>query len=240
MRTAITKCVREGLQRYFSPKKCVHVKQPPINEADMRCNTQPCPAYWKISEWSECQCENSVLEVLRTREVKCVQELMSGVVIQVSNGACMDEKPLSKEVCNCPRATERPTTTSTTTTTTTTQAPPVVHSSQNHQNDGTGSRKVRYHNTTIMNANQRLTEPKKNGIWLTADWNKRCSANCGTGLQYRSIFCDRNSSPNSERCDLRFTPDTTRECAAEVSCGDFGNWFSGPWSLVGPSKCCNG
>ena len=172
----------------------------------MRCNTQPCPAYWKISEWTDCQCENSVLEVLRTREVKCVQELMSGVVIQVSNGACMDDKPLSKEICDCPRPTEKPkpittiattTTTTTTTTSTTTMAPPIVHHHHhNHQSDmgGNGNRKVRYHNTTIINTNQRLTDPKKNGIWLTADWNRRCSASCGTGLQYRSIFCDRNSS----------------------------------------------
>lgn len=47
-------------------------------------------------------------------------------------------------------------------------------------------------------------------------------------MQYRTIFCDR-SAPNIDRCDLRLTPDTTRQCTSNAKCG-IGDWFVGPWS----------
>lgn len=56
----------------------------------------------------------------------------------------------------------------------------------------------------------------------------QCSTTCGDGVQYRSIFCDR-STPNVDRCDLRLTPDTTKQCSSNSHC-DVGNWFVGPWS----------
>lgn len=42
------------------------------------------------------------------------------------------------------------------------------------------------------------------------------------------MFCDR-SPPNTERCDIRHTPNTYRECTSNVRCQ--GDWFIGPWSL---------
>lgn len=54
--TPIIKCVRENPTRMFNPKRCAHLKQPELHENMMKCNTQPCPAYWKILDWSECQC----------------------------------------------------------------------------------------------------------------------------------------------------------------------------------------
>ncbi|XP_049548427.1 A disintegrin and metalloproteinase with thrombospondin motifs 6-like [Anopheles darlingi] len=108
----IIKCVRESPTRVFSAKRCAHLQQPILNENLMRSNTQPCPAYWKLGEWDQCNCEEKYDEVvLRTREVKCVQELLSGIVIQVNSGACMDDVPSSTESCECSRVI-KPTTTS--------------------------------------------------------------------------------------------------------------------------------
>jgi thrombospondin type-1 domain-containing protein 4 len=83
IKSPIIRCVREAPTRIFSPKRCAHMKQPELNEQLLKCNTKPCPAYWKLAEWSECNCGNYDEEVFRTREVKCVQELTSGIVIQV-------------------------------------------------------------------------------------------------------------------------------------------------------------
>lgn len=58
--------------------------------------------------------------------------------------------------------------------------------------------------------------------------SEQCSSECGTGQQFRSVFCDR-SPPNIERCDIRLTPNTFRECTSDARCE--GDWFSGPWSL---------
>lgn len=58
--------------------------------------------------------------------------------------------------------------------------------------------------------------------------SEQCSSECGTGQQFRTIFCDR-SPPYTERCDVRLTPNTFRECTSNVRCE--GEWFIGPWSL---------
>uniref|UniRef100_A0A182IQK8 Uncharacterized protein n=1 Tax=Anopheles atroparvus TaxID=41427 RepID=A0A182IQK8_ANOAO len=263
----LIRCVRESPTRYFAAKRCAHLQQPVLNENLMRCNTQPCPAYWKLGDWGQCNCEERYdEEVLRTREVKCVQELLSGIVIQVSNGACMDELPPSTERCECsrvvkptpPRNTvEKPHHKPASQASQDVQ-PQHQHHAQHHghrghqhsrdheattlhtQNDmdngsssarpasssSTHRRKPRPDSNTIS----QQAESKKTGVWLTANWSGRCSTSCGIGLQTRSIFCDRSSSRNSERCDLRLMPETTRECTSDRAC-EFGEWFTGPWTL---------
>ena len=58
--------------------------------------------------------------------------------------------------------------------------------------------------------------------------SEQCSSECGTGQQFRSVFCDRQP-PNIERCDIRLTPNTFRECTSDARCQ--GDWFVGTWSL---------
>lgn len=51
------------------------------------------------------------------------------------------------------------------------------------------------------------------------------TCSCGEGQQFRTIFCDR-THPFVERCDMRKTPNTYRECSTEEQeC--FGEWFIG-------------
>ncbi|XP_055593032.1 thrombospondin type-1 domain-containing protein 4 isoform X2 [Uranotaenia lowii] len=233
----VIKCVREAPTRIFSPKRCAHLTQPVLNENLLRCNTQPCPAYWKLSEWSECNCEDKFNEndVFKTREVKCVQELISGIVIQVSSGACMEEQPPAAEQCDCSKHFKPPPQQESHK-----RKPTVInhhsHHQHHHNHNNNGGFNTQndmgqgYGGRLPMDRISQRVEAKKTGIWLTADWSDRCSASCGVGLQTRSIFCDRSSSTNSERCDLRFTPDTTRECTSDRAC-EFGEWFAGPWGL---------
>ncbi|XP_053663428.1 thrombospondin type-1 domain-containing protein 4 [Anopheles marshallii] len=253
----IIKCVRESPTRVFSAKRCAHLQQPVLNENLLRCNTQPCPAYWKLGEWEQCNCEEKYdEEVFRTREVKCVQELLSGIVIQVNNGACMEELPPSTERCECSRVVKP--------TAARTEKPRYKPTESQHQHEHRGHRGQHQHQhhdhhnggshshtqndmengpmsnggfvvphsrqrTDINHINYRA-ESKKTGVWLTANWSTRCSTTCGIGMQTRSIFCDRSSSVNSERCDLRMMPETSRECTSNRAC-EFGEWFAGPWTL---------
>lgn len=100
--TPIIKCVRENPYRVFNLKRCTHLKQPQLHENMMKCNTQPCPAYWKIFEWGDCHCGGSGAEKeFRVREVKCVQELMPGIVIQHNSIVCNDDEPRKREECDC-------------------------------------------------------------------------------------------------------------------------------------------
>ncbi|XP_058815718.1 A disintegrin and metalloproteinase with thrombospondin motifs 7-like isoform X1 [Topomyia yanbarensis] len=232
----VIKCVREAPTRVFSPKRCAHLTQPVLNENLLRCNTQPCPAYWKLSEWSDCNCEEKLgdNDAFKSREVKCVQELISGIVIQVSSGACMEEQPPAAEQCECAKHSKPDPVESSK------HRPTVINHHHNHnhhhhhtghspQNDMQSTNGYGRQNLDASRISQKV-EPKKTGVWLTANWSDRCSATCGVGLQTRSIFCDRSTSTNAERCDLRFTPDTTRECTSDRAC-EYGEWFTGPWGL---------
>jgi len=206
VQSPIIKCIRENPTRVFNSKRCSHLKQPTVNENQLKCNTQPCPAYWKLSEWTDCRCGQYNEEEWRSREVKCVQELVSGIVIQVNHAACVEDEPKGRQQCDCQkkRADTKPI------------------------NDL----------GIIRNKNRkRVEETRKHGLWLMAQWSEECSAVCGMGLQFRSIFCDRASAPNSERCDLRLTPETSRECSSNEKCA-FGEWFTGPWSKCS-GECFN-
>jgi thrombospondin type-1 domain-containing protein 4 len=98
----IIRCVR-GMEstKAYSPKKCAHLKKPDINEKLMKCNSQPCPAFWKLGDFSSCQCGEFDEKTNQSREVKCVQELISGVVIQVNSGACIEDRPVTTLSCEC-------------------------------------------------------------------------------------------------------------------------------------------
>ncbi|XP_023159435.1 thrombospondin type-1 domain-containing protein 4 isoform X2 [Ceratitis capitata] len=203
IQTPIVRCVRENPIRYYSQRRCLHSEKPMLNENLLRCNTQPCPAYWRLDDWSECHCQQG--EGYRERDIGCVQELASGIVIHVDNLACIDEMPSPRKPCDCPKNRRR------------------SHAAR-YRTAHAGSNGTHNHRGRDKN--------DKSGIWLMSDWNQYCSVECGTGVEYRTIFCDR-SKPNSDRCDSRATPELTRPCERERDC-EKGDWFAGPWSS------CNG
>ncbi|KAG5675697.1 hypothetical protein PVAND_005581 [Polypedilum vanderplanki] len=220
----IIRCVRGEGTKAYSPKRCVHLQKPSVNENLMKCNTQPCPAFWKISEWSNCHCGELNEKQEKTRDIKCVQELISGVVIQVNSGACNQDQPSSTAPCECVKPLKvhkiedlKPLSN---------RNPSKLQSQSNTQSD----QKI----NNIHHGKNKTKPPKskKIGVWLTSEWSETCSNECGVGQQFRTIFCDRSVSPNDrthiERCDLRQTPNTYRECTNESKC--HGDWFIGPWS----------
>ncbi|XP_055923558.1 thrombospondin type-1 domain-containing protein 4 isoform X2 [Eupeodes corollae] len=204
----VIRCARENPTRYFSQRRCSHSEKPVLNENLLRCNTQPCPAFWRLEEWGDCKCQQG--EGIRQREIGCVQELATGIVIQVNNVACLEEEPQTKKPCDCPKMSRR----------------------RNHHRHRLYNGRLQNPlsgNLTVPNNQKVIVADKdKAGIWLFSDWNNHCSASCGPGIEYRSIYCDRSKS-NTERCDFRFTPDTTRPCENEIECV-MGEWFAGPWS----------
>lgn len=184
----------------------------------MKCNSQPCPAFWSMGEWTDCRCGEADEGKNQTRDVKCVQELISGVVIQVNSGACVGERPISVSKCECLTSLKTPKL--------------EVYKQSNRQSSllnqipGDGSSHKTHHKHRPGNRHV----SKRGGTWLTSQWNEQCSTECGVGLQYRTIFCDR-SAPNTDRCDFRQTPDTMRECTSKSRCS-IGDWFIGPWGKV--------
>lgn len=154
--TPIIRCVREGTTKFFNHKRCAHQTKPVLDENILRCNPQPCPAYWKVEEWSACNCGLPNEHNEQTRTIKCVQELSSGVVIHVNEGACLDKQPDKQQDCNCPKQ-------------------PVAYLRAAHKG------KDKHHhsspitligNSTIGKKAHHL-EGRKPGVWLSSDWNNQ-------------------------------------------------------------------
>lgn len=212
--TPIIRCVREGTAKFFNHKRCAHQTKPILNENILRCNAQPCPAYWKLTEWSACNCGLPNERDFQTRDIECVQELSSGVVMHVTAQACLEKKPENRQECNCPKQAANYYR----------HSHKIKEKGQHHHHHAAPITLIG--NSTIGKRAHHL-ESRKPGVWIASDWNDQCSTKCGEGTQYRSIFCDR--SPKNDRCDFRLTPETTRSCTETARC-TVGDWFIGPWS----------
>lgn len=230
VQTPIVRCVREAPTRFFAPKRCAHLPQPLLNDNVLKCNQQPCPAFWKIGKFSECNCKQNS-EAHQFREIKCVQEIGTGMVISVNSNACLEEAPISKKECDCPKYIKTPHF----------EMYKDTKPYHDHDNDNNNYSyfkaseiSVVQHDEQNIAKNYGTKRPNfsenntKSGIWLTSEWNTECPVKCGSGVQFRTIFCDR-TPPNIERCNMRATPETSRHCKNEEAC-EHGEWFSGPWS----------
>lgn len=142
----------------------LNLAKPILSDSVLRCNTQPCPAYWRISEWSTCQCSGNDDSGFQKREVKCVQELGTGMVIQIPNGACLDDRPDSRQSCECIRSKQD------------------TYRYRVSQGGSLNSIKHRGHHSKIAILNDdnntnmipnrvdAYQRNKKTGVWLTSEW----------------------------------------------------------------------
>lgn len=218
--TPIIRCVREGTQKFYAHKRCAHLTKPTLSDDVLRCNIQPCPAYWKIDEWSACNCGLPNEREHQTRDIECVQQLATGIVIHVNDGACLEKQPDKQQNCDCPK-----------------QSADIYagkrhhkhhhHHQHAHQPHELQSAPITLIGNSTIGKRAHVLDSRKAGVWLASAWNEQCSTKCGEGMVYRSIFCDR--APKSVRCDIRDTPDTMRPCNETAKCST-GDWFVGPWS----------
>ncbi|XP_066592794.1 ADAMTS-like protein 4 [Prorops nasuta] len=241
-------CVREHTQAHVPDKRCHSMEAP--REGRLWCNTKPCPPIWRTGDWSECSvtCDSGI----RTREVECVQEIRSTLTMRVSEGACLEEKPVATEVCSSTLCND------------------VIISEQQLSRQwsvgnwsqcsttcGTGIKSRVVTCSSLENSCDTMIKPPskescdlgsctdeavlanytsitsnlQKAQWLYTEWSDKCSAECGVGMQARQVFCEQ--SPDKEFCDNASRPETTRSCSSNRTCS--GQWFLGPWSECSPA-----
>lgn len=85
--------------------------------------------------------------------------------------------------------------------------------------------------------------------WFHSDWSSKCPAECGTGIQRRSVVClrsgetlqgDQEAGAGSaeQGCPLRSRPPDMRACSLGP-CERTWRWYTGPWSECS-SECGSG
>ncbi|XP_008825308.2 ADAMTS-like protein 4 isoform X1 [Nannospalax galili] len=86
--------------------------------------------------------------------------------------------------------------------------------------------------------------------WFHSDWSSKCSAECGTGIQRRSVVCLRSeenlqgdqeeagAGASVQGCPPRSRPPDMRACSLGP-CERTWRWYTGPWSECS-SECGSG
>ncbi|KAJ1519175.1 hypothetical protein ONE63_011219 [Megalurothrips usitatus] len=209
---SVIHCVRENSLLPVSEKRCQGLEKPP--SFPVRCGTRPCPAQWVTGDWSGCSvtCGTGT----QTREQTCRQEISSTLTVHVDHGACLGARPECSSECGrglrtravscpaggvCPAAEQPP------------AQEPCDAGPCATAGPGPGPGPASAH------------------FWLASDWSSHCSAECGTGVQSRSVACSAGPGAAAAACEPRLRPAHTRACSAEPSGGAScrGQWFSAPW-----------
>ncbi|XP_048398911.2 thrombospondin type-1 domain-containing protein 4 isoform X2 [Stegostoma tigrinum] len=234
-RALIFKCVNRNTHEEVSENLCETAMRPtPDEEA---CNIQPCPAYWDLGEWSECS--KTCGPGIQHRQVLC-RQVYANRTTTVQPERCQHlEKPETTTTCQLKICSEWHIRT---------------EWSECSVPCGVGQRirdvKCIDNLGDIVDdeeCNMQLkpadTENCDMGpcakSWFHTDWSVRCSAECGPGIQTRSVVCLMNhiSSLPLEGCGVE-KPEDVRPCNVGP-CNEDVRWFTGPWSQCS-AECGNG
>ncbi|KAF2348106.1 Thrombospondin type-1 (TSP1) repeat [Trinorchestia longiramus] len=244
--TLVLSCERKRRRnKAVDSKFCGGLPPPPA--AVQPCNLQPCPAKWVPEDWGPCSVTCGI--GTQTRQVVCKQEVSSTYTMVVQTGACLDPSLLpetqSCQVMPCPGSEG--------------YRPPVDPAPAGNPvwevdewepcssecGVGTRSRKVRCVKDGVSvpesfcfaavgsrPANQELCDPGSctPTAWLFSEWDKTCSAECGSGVVQRKVVCSADGSVSAEmKCDALHRPAETQPCSASAKCHP--QWFRGQWGL---------
>lgn len=231
----IIRCVSRSSHEEVHEADCDPASRPaPSQEV---CSTQPCPAFWDASEWSACS--KSCGPGMQHRQVLCRQMYANRTTMVHPQRCSQLEKPNVTQSCQLRICSHWEISTNWTTCS-------VMC--------GTGQRMRNVR--CISNLGDVLSEgecsvrlrPKTSEScdmgpcvrsWFHDDWSRTCSAECGTGIQRRSVVClsSEVGGESGEAC-TGYRPADMRACDGGP-CSRVILWYTGPWSQCS-AECDDG
>ncbi|XP_059188310.1 thrombospondin type-1 domain-containing protein 4 [Centropristis striata] len=240
-RQVLWECVEKDSQETVAADLCDPALEPTNREED--CNTQPCPAYWDVGEWSECsrRCGPGT----QHRQVICRQ------VTQVHANGTETSVTVGQEVCGL---SDRPVTKSTCQLKICSQWEIRSEWSPCSVPCGVGQRSrevvcvsnlgdVEEDEECNMNLKPDTLQNCDMGAcarsWFTSIWSQRCSAECGGGNRTRTAVCltDHVTDLPLDSCKGERPPQVT-SCDSGP-CQNRLEWYTGPWGQCS-AECGNG
>nr|XP_005293859.2 ADAMTS-like protein 4 isoform X1 [Chrysemys picta bellii] len=222
----VFRCAARHSQEEVGEEQCADAPKPPA--PDEACNTQPCPAYWDVGEWSACS--KSCGPGTQHRQVLCRQTYANRSTMVHPQHCGQLDKPSPTQPCQlrvCSHWEVR----------TNWSACSVLC--------GLGHRTR--HIRCISNHGDLLSDGECNGShrppaneacdmgpcvrsWFHSDWSNTCSVECGTGIQRRSVVClSSYANGQVEETCAGTKPADMRACNSGP-CHRTVKWYTGPWS----------
>ncbi|OWF45972.1 Thrombospondin type-1 domain-containing protein 4 [Mizuhopecten yessoensis] len=190
------------------------------------CNMNICPPAWHTQNWTDCSVTCG--EGMQTREVVCRQRVSATHIVTVAASRCGgEERPQSARSCKAPACASW-------------KAEDWRDCSTNCGR-GERVRKVYCEGIEGGEAEERVCKgirPENISTcdmgtcargWFHTRWSKECSADCGKGYYYRTVYCSaEDGTPLDEKKCSGSKPREKKKCKNKKPCG--GSWFEGPWS----------
>ncbi|XP_071971204.1 ADAMTS-like protein 4 isoform X2 [Engystomops pustulosus] len=222
----IYQCVSRSSLDEVNEEECDSSTKPfPQEEA---CNTQPCPAFWDVGNWSVCSrtCGSGI----QHRQVLC-RQMYANRTTMVHPQRCGNlVKPNVTQTCQIRICSHWE-----------------IQSNWSSCSVMCGLGQRTRHVRCISNQGDIIGEgecsnrlrPRTNEVcdmgpcvrsWFHNEWSSTCSSECGPGIQRRSVFC-LSSSPMDDTQDgcPGNKPSDMRVCNSGP-CERTVKWYTGPWS----------
>ncbi|XP_053331275.1 ADAMTS-like protein 4 [Spea bombifrons] len=222
----IFQCVSRSTLEEVGEEECDTSSKPfPQEEA---CNTQPCPAFWDVGNWSVCSrtCGSGI----QHRQVLCRQMYANRTTMVHPQRCSHLAKPNVTQTCQLRICSHWE-----------------VQSNWTACSVMCGIGQKTRHVRCISNQGDIVSEgecsnrlrPRTNEVcdmgpcvrsWFHNDWSSSCSAECGPGIQRRSVLCLSSSATDESREVCTGTKPSDMRVCNSGPCKRIVHWYTGPWS----------
>uniref|UniRef100_A0ABM5F3Z8 ADAMTS-like protein 4 isoform X2 n=1 Tax=Pogona vitticeps TaxID=103695 RepID=A0ABM5F3Z8_9SAUR len=232
---SVYRCISWASQEEVGEEHC-HLIPKPIVQEEV-CNTEPCPAYWDAGDWSACS--KSCGLGTQHRQVLCRQIYANRSTVVHPQRCGHLEKPNATQACQVQVCSHWE-----------------IHANWSSCSVLCGTGHRTRHVRCVSNEGTLLRDsdcPSNNRpetseacdvgpcvrTWFYSDWSNTCSAECGTGIQRRSVVClSSDADGEAEENCAGAKPAEMRACSGGP-CRRVARWYSGPWSTCS-SDCGTG
>ncbi|XP_036690144.1 ADAMTS-like protein 4 isoform X2 [Balaenoptera musculus] len=240
-------CISRESGEELDERSCAVGTRPPASQEP--CHGPPCPPYWEAGEWTSCS--RSCGPGTQHRQLRCRQEFGGGGSSVPLERCGHLPRPNITQPCQlrlCGRWEVR------------------SPWSQCSVRCGRGqrSRQVRCvgNNGDEVSEQECVSGPPRppsreacdmgpcTTAWFHSDWSSKCSAECGTGIQRRSVVClgsgethgegqeEARAGATEQTCAPGSRPPDMRACSLGP-CEVTWCWYTGPWAECS-SECGSG
>ncbi|XP_018603542.1 thrombospondin type-1 domain-containing protein 4 [Scleropages formosus] len=218
-------CIHKVTLQPVTESLCDSARRPSSTEEP--CNTEPCPAFWDIGEWSECS--RTCGPGHQQRQVLC-RQVYANRTLNVHISRCRHlERPETMSTCQLKICSEW-------------QIRTEWSACSVPCGVGQRSREVR----CVSNVGDIVADEDCNmkmrpsdlencdmgpctKSWFFTDWGSQCSTECGFGVRTRSVLClsSHISSLPLEGCGPERPPES--QACNNGPCESQIEWFTGQW-----------